>query len=83
MARQKKATKVTNFIIKWTNKFSGETGFVGKVSTKEACFYNSDFDGARRYATEQSAQKAIKMLEAYGEAVNNTLEVQEEVIFAH
>lgn len=62
-------------VIRWTNKWSGEQGFVGSVSTKNRCFYNADASGAKRYSSEKSALKAVKMLEEYGEAMNNRFEI--------
>lgn len=63
------------FIIKWTNKWSNEIGYVGSVVAKDKCFHNSDYDGAKRYANENAAQKAIATLIKYGEAENNNFEV--------
>ncbi len=62
-------------IIRWTNKFSGEQGFVGSVSTKNKCFYNADRSGAKLYSSEKAARKAIVMLQGYGEADNNDFEI--------
>ena len=62
-------------IIKWTNKYSHEIGYVGSVSTKNKCFYNSDKDNAKQYKNEKSAIKAIALLKEYGEADNNDFEI--------
>lgn len=59
-------------IIKWTNKFSGETGFVQSVSTKEKHFVNTyDQKSAKVYKNSSAAERAIKMLTSYGEAEAN------------
>ena len=63
------------YVIKWTNKWSNEQGFVGSVSSKNRCFHNSDAAGAKKYASEKAALKAVHTLEEYGEADNNHLEV--------
>ena len=62
-------------IIMWKNKFSGETGYVGSVSTKNRCFYNADRSGAKCYKSEKAAQKAISQITEYGEAENNDFTV--------
>ena len=62
-------------IIQWTNKFSGETGYVGGVSTKNRCFYNAEREGAKLYKSEVAAQKAISQITEYGEAENNNFAV--------
>ena len=62
-------------VIRWTNKYSGEQGYVGSLSTKNKCFYNADRSGAKQYSSEKAARKAITMLESYGEAENNTFEI--------
>lgn len=65
-------------IIKWTNRYSKETGYVGSVSAKNRCFYNSDETGAKIYTSEKSARKEIMTLTEYGEAQNNDFEVLEK-----
>ena len=62
-------------IIQWTNKYSGEIGYVGSVSTKNRCFYNADRNGAKHYKSEKAAQKAIAQITEYGEAENNNFNV--------
>ena len=62
-------------IIKWTNKFSNETGFVASLSTKNECFVNTfDQENAKRYS-EKSVAGIMKKLEAYHETENNDFEV--------
>ena len=61
-------------IIKWTNKFSKETGFVASLSTKNECFVNTfEQDKAKRYS-EKSVPGIMKKLEAYHETENNDFE---------
>lgn len=63
-------------IIKWTNKYSNESGYVADVSAKEKCFHNTfEKGGAKLYASESSAKKVIATLEKYGEGENNNFEV--------
>lgn len=64
------------FIIKWTNKHSGDTGFVESISTKETCFHNTfDRKEAKQYKSESIAKRMISTLTLYGEAENNDFEV--------
>ena len=62
-------------IIKWTNKFSNETGYVASLSTKNECFYStSDPSEAKQYS-ERSVKSIMGKLEAYHETENNYFEV--------
>ena len=62
-------------VLKWTNKYSGETGYVASVSTKEQCFVNTfNMDEAKRYS-EKAVAGSMKKLEAYHETENNDFEV--------
>jgi len=62
--------------IKWTNKVSGETGYVKAFSKKEGHFENTYLESeAKPYKTEAAAKTAIKGLEAVGEADNNIFEI--------
>lgn len=62
----------------WTNKFSGETGFVGKVSKAKGYFMNAETQAeAKTYASEKAANKDIDVLTELGEAENNTFAVVE------
>lgn len=64
------------FVIKWTNKYSGETGYVESISTKEQHFVNTyDIDSAKRYKSASVAKRMISSLESFGEAVNNDFEI--------
>ena len=64
-------------VIKWTNKFSGESGFVKGISTKEQHFINTyDQSEAKRY-NENTAKGQITNLVKFGEAENNNFEIVE------
>ena len=62
-------------IIKWTNKFSNETGYVASLSTKNKCFYNTyDPSEAKRYS-EKSVASLMSKLASYNETEDNVFEV--------
>ncbi len=62
--------------LKWTNKFSGETGFVGKVSKAKGYFVNAETQSdAKTYASEKTAEKDIIVLTELGEAANNDFSI--------
>ena len=62
-------------IIKWTNKYSNETGYIASLSTKNNCFVNTfEQDKAKKYS-EKSVPGIMKKLEAYHETDNNEFEV--------
>ena len=64
--------------LKWENKFSGETGYVGKVLKSKGYFVNAETkEGAKKYASEKAAAKDIEVLTDLGEAENNTFSVEE------
>ena len=63
--------------IKWTNKYSNETGYVASVSAKNRCFVNT-FDSAEAKEYSDKAVKGIlTKLESYNETENNIFEVVE------
>ena len=63
--------------IRWTNKFSQETGFVKTVSKAKNCFMNTfDASEARVFKSEKDAEKAIAVLTEMGEAENNIFTVE-------
>lgn len=66
------------YIIKWTNKYSHETGYVGKIMAKAGHFVNvTNKKDAKTFKTEKDAEKDIKRLVEIGEAENNHFEVLE------
>ena len=61
--------------IKWTNKYSGETGYVAQISTKNKCFVNTyDLNEAKEYS-EKAVNGLLTKLESFHETDNNTFEV--------
>lgn len=61
-------------IIKWTNKFSNETGYVASLSTKNKCFYSTyDASEAKQYS-EKSVNSLMAKLESYHETDDNYFE---------
>ena len=62
-------------IIKWTNKYSNETGYVASISTKNECFINTfEQSEAKRYS-EKSVKGMMTKLESYHETDDNDFEV--------
>ena len=63
-------------IIRWTNNYSNEQGYVKSIDTKEKHFVNTfDAAEAKVYKTESSAKCAVKKLIGYGEGENNIFEI--------
>ena len=63
--------------IRWTNKYSNETGFVKTVSKAKNCFINTfDVSEARVFKSEKDANKAIAVLTEMGEAENNIFAIE-------
>lgn len=66
------------FVLEWKNKYSGETGFVKNVVTKEKHFVNTfDKSEAKQYKTESTAKRALNMLDSFGETQNNHIMITE------
>lgn len=62
--------------LKWTNIYSNDTGFVGKVSKKEGHFFNvTEPDKAKTYVSAKTAGNDIELLKELGEADNNRFEI--------
>lgn len=62
-------------VIKWVNKWSGETGFVKSIRPKQGYFINTfDPAEAKRYKSADSVDKALDVLVAIGEGENNYFE---------
>ena len=62
-------------IIKWTNKYSNETGYVASLSTKNKCFYNTfDKNEAKQYS-EKSVTSLMNKLASFNETDDNIFEV--------
>ena len=64
-------------VLKWINKYSGETGYVASMSTKEQCFINTfSKEEAKRYS-EKAVKGIMTKLEKYHETDNNIFETVE------
>jgi hypothetical protein len=64
-------------VLKWTNKYSGESGYVAQVSTKNRSFVNT-FDAAEaKEYSEKSVKGILTKLESFGETEDNIFEVVE------
>ena len=62
-------------IIKWINRFSGETGYV-KVIRKAKGYFENTFDSKEaRLFSDAEASKALVTLSDIGEAQNNQFEI--------
>lgn len=63
-------------IIKWTNKYSKETGYVKGISVKEGHFINTfDKSEAKDYASTSAQTRAMNQLSMFGEDNCNTFEL--------
>lgn len=61
--------------IKWTNKYSNETGFVMSIDNKNKHFVNTfNEDEAKVFANSGAANTAINRLIQFGEGENNVFE---------
>lgn len=64
--------------LKWTNKFSGETGYVGSIAKSKGYFVNAaTAEEARSFRSDKEVATAIQTLTELGEAENNVFEVEE------
>ena len=64
-------------VLKWTNKYSGDTGYVASLSAKEKCFINTfSKEEAKRYS-EKAVKGIMTKLESYHETDNNDFEAIE------
>jgi hypothetical protein len=62
-------------IIKWTNKFSNETGYVASLSTKNKCFINTFEESEAKRYSEKSVTSLMTKLESFHETDDNDFEV--------
>ena len=66
-------------IIKWTNKYSQEQGFVQSIVKAEGHFVNTyDAAEAKVYKRQCDVTKALNVLNSIGESENNNFEVIEQ-----
>lgn len=61
--------------IKWTNKYSNESGYVASVSAKNKCFVNTFEKSEAKEYSEKAVKGLMTKLESYNETENNTFEV--------
>lgn len=60
------------YIIKWINRWSGESGYVSRVLISKKHFVNTfDVSKARRYNGEDEAKQGVSLLNTIGEGTNN------------
>lgn len=65
-------------VLKRTNKYSGETGYVGTVSKKKCYFTNEpDVFKAKRYVTDKAISNDLETLKLFGEFENNDFAAEE------
>lgn len=64
-------------IIKWTNKFSGESGYVASVSRKDKHFVSTDDASKAKSYSSKTVSNIVKELIEYGEGENNDFEIVE------
>ena len=62
-------------IIKWTNKYSNETGYVASLSTKNKCFINTFEQSEAKQYSERSVTSLMTKLASFHETDNNDFEV--------
>lgn len=68
-------------VLKWTNKYSGETGYVGSVSKKKDYFTNEpDTLKTKRYVTDTAINNDLETLKSFGEFENNNFAAEELVL---
>ena len=65
-------------IIKWTNKYSNETGYVMSLKKADGYFVNTfDVDEAKVFARPSDVSRAMNLLESFGEFEKNDFEAVE------
>jgi len=62
-------------IIRWTNKFSGEVGYVKQLRQKDKCFENTYEKSEAKTYSDSVAKGVVTKLISYGEGKNNDFEV--------
>ena len=66
-------------ILKWTNKYSGEVGYVKNVSKTKGYFVNEwDRAKAKSYMNETMAQRDLAIIVEIGEAENNIFTIEDK-----
>lgn len=65
-------------VIKWTNKYSNESGFLKSVKKADGHFVNTfDVAEAKTFARQCDIVRTMNVLESIGECENNDFEVVE------
>lgn len=65
------------YIIKWTNKYSNEVGYVRYIKEEKRHFINTyDKSEAEKYRTKEKAEIAIDVLNAIGEGKMNQFSIE-------
>ena len=65
-------------VISWTNNFSGEKGYVKKISMAKGYFENTFVkEEARKFASDKQVQNALNQLTELKEDENNTFSAEE------
>ena len=68
-------------VLKWTNKYSGETGYVGTVSKKKGYFTSEpDMLKAKRFVTDAAINNDLEILKSFGEFENNDFAAEDLVL---
>lgn len=63
-------------LIKWTNKLSGEQGFVRNIRIFRGYFENTfNIEEAHVFANAHQCDAAIKLLDQFGETSKNSFEL--------
>lgn len=66
-------------ILKWTNKYSGEVGYVKNVLKSKGYFVNEwDRAKAKSYMNETMAQRDLETIVEIGEAENNIFTIEDK-----
>ena len=77
-AVRKKVAEKPSKVIKWTNIYSNETGYVQMIKHSKNHFVNTtEKENARKYRSEKEARKAIDSLIEMGEGRENVFSIEE------
>lgn len=65
------------YVIKWENKYSHETGYVGSFTKKDGHFVSTtEKENAKTYANKAIASRTVSSLTEVGEAENNIFTIE-------
>lgn len=66
-------------ILRWVNKYSGETGYVKSVLKSKGYFVNVwDRAGAKVYMNEAMALRDLEIIKELGEAIYNDFVIEDK-----